>query len=227
MCHPTRTSWTLINGAAAGERQAGESFMHRYTPVVRAYLRARWQNPRLRNEIEDAIQDVFIECFKQGGVLSKADQERPGGFRAFFYGVVRNVAQRFEAMVLQRPSEAPGGVHQLDSVPTSDDLPLKAFEKAWARAMMREASALQAERALSEGDRAVRRVEILRLRFQDGKPIRAIARLWNEEPDYVHHEYATARMEFEAALKEVLAGECGGEPREIERLVKDLLDSLA
>jgi hypothetical protein len=51
----------------------------------------------------------------------------------------------------------------------------------------------------------VRRVELLRLRFQDGLPIRSIASRWGEDPAKVHHEYATARAEFRAALREVVA----------------------
>jgi hypothetical protein len=51
----------------------------------------------------------------------------------------------------------------------------------------------------------VRRVELLRLRFQDSLPIRDIAMLWNEDPASVHHEYATARKEFSTALRQALA----------------------
>ena len=47
---------------------------------------------------------------------------------------------------------------------------------------------------------AERRVELLQLRFQDGKPIREIAEKWNEDTAKLHHEYATARNEFREAL---------------------------
>ena len=43
-------------------------------------------------ELEDVVQEVFVTCFKEDGPLSRADPERPGGFRAYLYGVVRNVA---------------------------------------------------------------------------------------------------------------------------------------
>jgi hypothetical protein len=52
---------------------------------------------------------------------------------------------------------------------------------------------------------AVRRVELLRLRFHDGLPIREIARLWGCDADAVHREYARARQEFRAALSDVVA----------------------
>jgi hypothetical protein len=51
----------------------------------------------------------------------------------------------------------------------------------------------------------VRRFELLQLRFQQGLPIRDIARQWNEEQVKMHHEYATAREEFRAALRTVVA----------------------
>ena len=55
------------------------------------------------------------------------------------------------------------------------------------------------------GERAVKRVELLRLRFQERLPIRAIAERWNEDAAKLHREYATAREEFRAALRTVAA----------------------
>ena len=87
------TCWTLIQGAAAGEAKDRETFALLYEPVLRAYLGARWKHSPLLREMDDVVQDVFIECFKQGGALAGAGRRtRSGAFRAFLHGVVRNVA---------------------------------------------------------------------------------------------------------------------------------------
>ena len=88
------TCWTLIRGAAEGREEDREAFARQYLPVVRSYLRVRWQGTPLREEIEDAVQDVFVECFKDNGALGRVDPSRSNGFRAFLHGVVRNVALR-------------------------------------------------------------------------------------------------------------------------------------
>ena len=58
-----------------------------------------------------------------------------------------------------------------------------------------------------------RRVELLRLRFDEGQPIRAIAEHWQVDPKWLHHQYEQAVKEFLVALKCVvgLAERC---PRE-------------
>ena len=74
------------------------------------------------------------------------------------------------------------------------------------------------------GLRAVRRVELLRLRFQSGLPIREIADRWGEDPAKVHHEYATARAEFKAALGRVMAfHRPAAGPAELEAAGRELL----
>ena len=55
------------------------------------------------------------------------------------------------------------------------------------------------------GAAAAHRVELLRLRFHDGLPIREIARRWNCNADAVHRDYARTREEFKAALSEVVS----------------------
>src|SRR5262249_31179656 len=90
------TCWTTLRDAAAGGGPAREEFASRYAPMVRAYLAARWRASPLLQELDDAVQEVFVECLRQGGALQNARADRPGGFRPFLYGLVRNVALRFE-----------------------------------------------------------------------------------------------------------------------------------
>jgi hypothetical protein len=70
-------------------------------------------------------------------------------------------------------------------------------------------------------------VELLRLRFNDGLPIREIAVRWGEEAARLHHEYATARDEFQSALREVVAfHHPGTAPGEVDQACRELLARL-
>jgi RNA polymerase sigma-70 factor (ECF subfamily) len=217
------TCWTVIQAAAAGQPGPREEFARHYEPVVRAYLTARW--PGRHEEVDDAVQDVFLECFRDGGALARVDPDRPGGFRAFLYGIARNVARRLEterARRLQREQ-----VGSLEEEPAQDEPGLSAlFDRAWAANILRQAAVCQAERARASGESAQRRVELLRLRFHDGLPIRDIARRWQVDAARVHHEYARAREEFRAALLEVLAFHHPGSRVRLEEECVRLLESL-
>src|SRR5437660_55060 len=125
------TCWTVIQGAAAGRAADREDFARRYTPVIRAYLAARWQASRYQQELEDGVQEVFLECFRQGGVLERADQAHAGGFRSFLYGVVRNVALRVEArLARQQRSEPPAGFDP-ENVAADEPSLSQVFDRAW------------------------------------------------------------------------------------------------
>lgn len=190
------TCWTLIGAAAGGDAAARAEFARLYQPVARDYFAARWQSSPLRSAADDAVQDVFVECFKPNGVLGKANDAPGDGFRPFFHGVLRNVARRHEEK--HRPAIA------VPEDQAADESSLgKAFDRAWAVSLLREAARIQAELAGDDG-RKRRRVELLRLRFQEGLPIRAIAAKWYADAAKLHHEYATARDEFRTALHRVL-----------------------
>src|SRR5262249_46734204 len=89
MASAESTCWTVIAGPAAGHGPDREQFARLYTPVVRAWLGARWRQHPLLADLDDAVQEVFVECFRAGGVLQRADPERAGGFRPFLFGVIR------------------------------------------------------------------------------------------------------------------------------------------
>jgi RNA polymerase sigma-70 factor (ECF subfamily) len=207
------TCWTLIRDAARGDPAARERFARVYLPAVRAYLAARWRTGT--REVDDAAQDVFVECFKANGVLAKADAERPGGFRAFLFGAVRNVALRREA------GRRPAGRLPAD-LPADDPTLSRAFDRTWARSLLKEAARVQAEAAASAAAR--KRVELLRLRFSDGLPVKDIATRWAADSAWVHHEYATARDEFRQALRTVVAfHHPGGTEAEVDAACGELL----
>jgi len=226
MTSPQTTCWTLIQGAAAGRREDRDEFARLYAPAVRAYLAARWQGLPHIHSLDDAVQEVFVDCFKCGGALDRVDAERPGGFRAFLYGVVRVVALRFEKQHnTRREHPVPGGV-AADGAAAEDPHLSRVFDRAWAEAVMQEAAVRQARHARETGGAALRRVELLHLRFYENKPIREIARLWEVDAAQLHHEYARAREEFHAMLREVVAFHHPGTPAAVEQECAQLLAML-
>lgn len=213
----------MIRDAAAGEAQERERFAERYAPLVRAYLAARWASSSCREEMDDAIQEVFVECFRQGGILERVDASGGSGFRAFFYGMVRNVALRFEKRFALARKRSPGQTPDPDRIAESEHGLSRVFDQAWATCLLREAGELQTRHAEAAGKEAVRRVELLRLRFQEDLPIREIARLWEIEPLRIHRQYQRARREFKEALVEVLSFHYPGTRAEVEQRCVNLL----
>lgn len=220
MSTPESTCWTVICAAAAGSPADREELARRYLGVIRAFLFARWRGSPLRSDLDDAVQEVFVECFRAGGALEAVGVDRVHSFRAFLCGVVRNVARRFES----RPIRATGPLPEIEA---NEESLSRLFERAWARAIMTEAAQRQRERAAERGPEAVRRVELLRLRFEENLPIRAIAERWTVPAAELHHAYAQARQEFRSALLEVVAFHHPGSPAELEQEVAGLLRALA
>jgi RNA polymerase sigma-70 factor (ECF subfamily) len=217
------TCWTVIREAAGGDAGARQRFAERYERIVRSYLLARWRGSPLAQEVDDVIQEVFIEAFRDGGVLERADPKSPVGFRAFFYGVIRNVARRAESKHGRRRDRQPPTAFFGEAAEASEQRLSGVFDREWARAMMREAADRQREAAEAGGPDAQRRVELLRMRFYEGWPIREIARLWNADPAALHREYARARKEFKLALAGVVAFHHPGSAEAIERECAQML----
>jgi RNA polymerase sigma-70 factor (ECF subfamily) len=217
------TCWTVIHAAAAGNPAEREEFARRYGPVIRSYLTSRWRSTSCLGDLNDAVQEVFVECFKQDGLLARAERDRPGGFRAFLYGAVRNVARRIESLHARgRQQQLPSSL-DWEEVGGAESSPSRAFDRAWAKALLRDAARLQEERARDAGPAAVRRVELLRLRFHEGLPIRDIASRWGVDAAALHHDYARARQEFKAALLDVVAFHHPGPPTDLEQECARLL----
>ena len=216
------TCWSLVDAAAGGDQQRRQEFASRYYPVVSAYLVARWRGTPLKGDVEDGCQEVFAECFRENGPLLRADPKR-GGFRAFLYGVTRNVALRVEDR--KRRDRLIGG--EIRFVPADETSLSQAFDRAWAIGLIKEAGCRQAALAANKGSAAVRRVELLQLRFRDGKPIRDIAGEWAVPATELHREYAKARKEFLDALKDLVAGEHpSASDLEVDKQCRELLTLL-
>jgi RNA polymerase sigma-70 factor (ECF subfamily) len=220
------TCWTLIESAAAGDRGARNSFAERYLPLVRAYLEARWRARLSPTELEDAVQDVFVECLKSEGVLEHNRDRRGRGFRAYLLGAVRHVALRIEARGARSLDGVPRPAVELELVPADEESCSRAFDRSWAAALMREAALHHQLRAHTRGAAALRRVELLRRVFQDGLRIADLAREWGVAAAELHREYALARREFSTSLREIVAFHSPESDAAVERECAELIDLL-
>lgn len=205
------TCWTLVRSAAAGDPDSQVTYCRLYGPVITAYLAARWRRPQDHQEVVDGVQEVFLQCFKPGGALGRADQDRPGGFRAFLYGITRNVAGTIEAARQRHRRE--GGGDGLEAVPTDESTVSQVFDRAFAQVLTREARRLLASRA-EPGSPAATRLKALQLMYEKGLPSREIAKELDLDVAAVYPLMTRARKEFRAALLEVIAEYHPGETRE-------------
>ena len=220
------TSWSLILGAAAGQPVDRDTFARRYGPVIRAYLAARWHLAFDHAAVVDSTSDVFVECFKGGGALTRVDPKCPGGFRAFLYGVVRNVALMAERKLARRREVPAANAHELENLADSEASLSRVFDRAWAEAVVNEARAKMSERA-ERSPAAKRRFAALAMRFEQSLPPRDIAVATDMPVERVYELLREARNEYRVILLEVMAGyhpSCG--EAEVERLCGELLASL-
>jgi DNA-directed RNA polymerase specialized sigma24 family protein len=208
--HAPETSWTLLEGVLRGEQTAHARFVRFYFPVVLAYLQSRWRGRVLVQDAEDATHEVLVEFLRENGALTRCDVASPLRFRRFLLGVARNVALRWEdRSSAQRQREV--ALPSPDLEPEADDAdPAAHFDRRWAHGIL--ASALDDMRLRAEsGDaRTMRHLSLLNERFFEGRTIAMIAGARGEDPAHLHHEYARARNEFEAALTTTLREHTSG-----------------
>lgn len=222
MTDPQLTSWTLVDRAAAGESGARSRFAHAYLGVVRRFLAKRWRGrPQLR-QLDDAVQEVFLDLFRSEGALSRVQSGRGKSFRGFLYGVVDKVARRHEERWRKAAQRQADDVDP-DRFAADQATMSRVFDREWAICLLLRARVRMTEAAQGE-ERALRRIELLSLRFSDNLPIRRIAELWGEKAARLHKEYAKAREEFKAALMAELSFHHPGTAAELERECRDLLD---
>jgi RNA polymerase sigma-70 factor (ECF subfamily) len=129
----------VIDAAGDGERarRALSALCEMYRPPVLAYLRA---HVRRGEEAEDLAQEFFAFLL-QRRLAARADPER-GRFRSFLLTSLKNflVNERERASALRRG----GGVQMVPSagvelVADSAPGPEEAFDREWARTVLREA----------------------------------------------------------------------------------------
>lgn len=200
------TCWTVVIGAARGDPQLRDVFCRRYEPVIRAYLAARWRIGVEREEIADATQEVFLQCLRADGALERIDPERPGGLRAFLYGVTARVAAVLERQRSRWNRSNARPAFDPDTVERSDATLSAAFDRAWAAMIGREARRLLVARATKGGEAARRRLFCLEQRYFHGRPPREIAVALGIDAQRVSEHLHDAKGEYRAALLEVMAG---------------------
>lgn len=201
MPSPESTCWTLVEKAAGGDAAARGQFADTYLDLVRAYLGARWRGLKIVDLLDDAVQEVFLECFRPNGALSKLDRNGPAAFRSFLFVVTNNVARRFIDKVAREQKKRGENVADLERLPNDDASLSVMFDRTWAKTLLLRARELQRKKSIGDPERT-RRVELLDLRFGEGLPVRDIAERWKMPPDDVHVLYRRAREEFKSALKE-------------------------
>lgn len=221
------TCWTLLADAAKSQEGARERFARRYLPVVEGYLHQRWRGRARPEDVEDATQQVLLECLRPDGVLDVAAEKAGSGFRAFLYGVTLNIARRIEHSRADRRIQQAGASDVVRAVPSPDDPASDVFDRGWAAALAREAGERYRESADPADARAVRRVRLLDLRFGDGLPIRTIAERWAADPAELHREYALARKHYLGCLRDVIRFHHPESPVNAERELEDVLARLA
>ena len=209
------TCWTVLRAASKGDTVARSVFARSYLRPIRAYLDRRWRARNLAAHKEDAIQDVFVECYKPNGVIERVV---PGqsDFRALLYGVVRNVARRYEERAAKSIQRRPDESVYLDELPDQAEALSRVFDQAWARSVLGQAIERYRD-ASSQEEGLARRFRILRLRHDDGLAVREIAaELGEADVANVHNDYRRARREFAAHLRAVVAMHTGAEGEQID-----------
>jgi len=220
------TCWTLVRGAAAGNLADRDEFARRYAPVIQAYVAARWRLPVQDERVTEAVQEVFLQCFKEGGALEKVDDSRAGGFRAYLYGVTRNVTRTFENRRARRRGRSPDGTPSPEELEAREATLSSVFDRAWARMVTREARDLMLVWAGRDAN-ARRRLDILKARYEEDIPPRDIASRLELPPLKVYQVLTQARKEFRAALLQIMSDYHPSDTREeLEQRCRDLLASL-
>lgn len=226
MARADSTCWTLVRNAALGDEASRSTYCRIYGPVIRAYLAARWKVPSAHEDVADGTQEVFLQCFKPGGALGRVDEDREGGFRAFLFGITRNVALTLETGRMRHRRESADTPAGLEAVPSLDSTVSQVFDRAFAEALTREARALLASRA-APGSPAAARLRVLELMYESGLPSRDVAKATGLEVAAVYPLLTKARKEFKAALLEVLASYHPTDSREeLERRCIDVFSAL-
>lgn len=170
---------------------------------MQAYLHARWRGSPLISDIEDAAQEVFLACFRDNGVLNRADPDHPSSFSSLLFSVTRNVARHAERTQARRVARVGAQEFDADATPSDEATLSRLFDRKYAESVVRTARERMALMADGDAGRR-RRVELLRERFEEGKPIRDISREWSVESEYLHREFAKAQREFKSALADVV-----------------------
>ena len=215
------TSWSLVSAAASRDTAAQDRFYRQYSEVVRSYLASRWRVGPSADVVDEALQEVFLACFRPGGALERVAPGRPGGFRAYLYAVTRNVARSVERRRSLSTFES-----DIYHIAGAEETPSAAFDRAWAEMIAADAMELFIERSKTPQQRD--QSEILQLRFVDGlMPRQIVERFPGMTARRVSKLLERAMVRYYNALIDTVRANHPGEgPNVVERRCRDLLELL-
>lgn len=211
-------------GAASSSVTHRDRFCRRYGPLIETFLASRWRLPRGHERVADGAQEVFLQLFKPNGALKSVDPTRPGGFRAYLYGVTTKVALERDRVAARQRRERRDSRMELDQLGGTWASQSQAFDQAWARLVFQEAYEKMV--AQFDGDpTALRNLQVLQLRYDEALPPREIAtRLAIDDVRVVYQVLDTSKARFRRALVAVMADyhpSCS--KSEVEGLCRQLL----
>ncbi len=212
----------LILSAAQGDPESRVLMVSEFEPILSRFFRARWQHtPGLRQDVQEAVQELFVELFRDQGPLQNFDPQRPEGFIPFLLGVARNVGRRIETQRSRRCRFV--RPDSWDRVPGRELECAAELDYRLVYELIQQAWDLHWERAHASGDEAVRRAHILHLRIQHDISIREIAVLWDTDATHLHRQYARARREFRRVVLDLAREQM---PTQLDALGQNLLTLL-
>lgn len=187
---------------------AAERFCRSHLPLVRRRLLSRWRGSPLASLVPDAIQEVFVECLRDGGALAHYDASRSPSLEVFVQGVVRNVAARVERREARYGARCRRCGDRIFTFTAPGPEPADRLEtEARARAVQDAILSLDGEPAV----RGHSLGELVRLHFRDGHPVREIAAAWRESANRVHELRRGACRRLRHRLRSLAAAT--GSPR--------------
>ncbi len=182
-----------------------------YESLVRSVLCQRWKKTSLRGDVDDAVQEFFLESLKPCGALARYE-ERSDSHRAYFLSVARNVARRFEERAARDARRRQAGMHATRRPDATID---QRLDRAWARAVLMRA-AIRFRRRVSTKTYALFAAVVA------GQTIAVLARDQDIPAAPLYRVLERARAEFRLALDQELRSRGDGQRRTVDAFVREV-----
>lgn len=222
------TRWSLV-ARAGGDDPDGRAALawlcRAYWEPLRAHAARRgWR------DAEDAVQDFWVKLIERGG-LASADRGR-GRFRSWLLACLdHHLADRADAAgALKRGGGKAVGVLPADDAPGAvgrDEDPARAFDRAWAEALLARARARMAEGLTGAAARRQQRLERFLTANGDGDAYAVAARELQMSEGAVKVAVHRLRERFRESLRaEVAETLAEPTPQAIDAELDELLRAL-
>lgn len=222
------TRWSLI-----GEGRSGLGVLFkRYRPAMLAYMRRAYKFDSHR--AEDMVQEFTASHLVERDLMAKADRYR-GRFRALLVTAmdhfVLNVL-RDERREKRRPNGELKALDQVEQRASTDDNPVRAYEREWARKVVAQGVLRTQQECLAAGRHdlwGIFEQRFLTPLLEDGDVPNyehLILRLGIATPSKASNLLITGKRMFARLLREVVA-EYTHDRDEVESEIRDLLQILS